>query len=85
MFGQLGAFVNGNMFMGLFGPTLGFKLAPERVDAVLASGDAQPFGPIERPMRGWAGVALDAAIVDDWAAEALAHVAAMPPKAPKTR
>lgn len=27
MFGNLGAFVNGNMFAGLFGPTLGLRLA----------------------------------------------------------
>lgn len=27
MFGNLGAFVNGNMFAGLFGPTIGVKLA----------------------------------------------------------
>ena len=28
MFGNLGAFVNGNMFMGLFGADIGLKLAP---------------------------------------------------------
>ena len=28
MFGNLGAFVNGNMFMGLFGADIGVKLAP---------------------------------------------------------
>ena len=27
MFGNLGAFVNGNMFAGLFGPTIGVKLS----------------------------------------------------------
>jgi hypothetical protein len=27
MSGNLGAFVNGNMFAGLFGPTIGVKLA----------------------------------------------------------
>ena len=27
MFGNLGAFVNGNMFMGLFGSQVGVKLA----------------------------------------------------------
>ena len=26
MFGNLGAFVNGNMFMGVFGPDVGLKL-----------------------------------------------------------
>ena len=28
MFGNLGAFVNGNMFMGLFGSDIGLKLSP---------------------------------------------------------
>ena len=27
MFGNLGAFVNGNMFIGLFGPTIGVMLS----------------------------------------------------------
>ena len=30
MFGNLGAFVNGNMFMGLFGADIGLKLATSR-------------------------------------------------------
>ena len=30
MFGNLGAFVNGNMFMGLFGADIGVKLAAGR-------------------------------------------------------
>ena len=29
MFGNLGAFVNGNMFMGLFGSDVGLKLADD--------------------------------------------------------
>jgi hypothetical protein len=31
MFGQLAAFVNGNMFFGLFGSDLGVKVSPEKL------------------------------------------------------
>jgi TfoX/Sxy family transcriptional regulator of competence genes len=85
MFGNLGAFVNGNMFMGLFGSQVGVKLpdaAREELSTVDGTG---PFGPAERPMNGyvalpesWAG-APD--LASPWVARALAHVAALPPKA----
>ena len=52
MFGNLGAFVNGNMFMGLFGSSLGVKLAPADAERLRAAGGG-PYGPAERPMNGW--------------------------------
>ena len=59
MFGNLGAFVNGNMFMGLFGSSVGVKLDDaDRAEASAVPG-AGPFGPEERPMGGY--VALPAA------------------------
>jgi len=86
MFGNLGAFVNGNMFMGLFGSDIGVKLAPDEAAALRSIDGAGPFGPAGRPMGGY--VTLPPALVgtpdgDRWAAEALAHVGAMPPKAPR--
>ncbi|WP_308471407.1 TfoX/Sxy family protein [Arthrobacter sp. Y81] len=45
MFGNLGAFVNGNMFAGLFGPTLGLKLADADRDELTTSRETLPFGP----------------------------------------
>jgi hypothetical protein len=86
MFGNLGAFVNGNMFMGLFGSDIGVKLAPDDAAALGAIDGAGPFGPAERPMGGY--VTLPPTLVansdgDRWTAAALAYVAAMPPKAPK--
>lgn len=86
MFGNLGAFVNGNMFMGLFGSQIGVKLAAEDADELRRIPGAGPFGPIERPMGGY--TTLPAAVVgqpdgDRWVARALDHVAALPPKAPK--
>ena len=86
MFGNLGAFVNGNMFMGLFGADIGVKLAPSDAETLLAVEGAGPFGPAERPMGGY--VTLPGALVgtaegERWTSAALGHVAALPPKAPK--
>ena len=86
MFGNLGAFVNGNMFMGLFGADIGLRLAPGEAEALLGIDGAGPFGPAERPMGGY--VTLPASLVGaeagaEWVDRALAHVGAMPPKRPK--
>lgn len=86
MFGNLGAFVNGNMFMGLFGADIGVKLAPDDAAALSSIEGAGPFGPAERPMGGY--VTLPPALIgtpngERWAAAALAHVASLPPKAAK--
>ncbi len=85
MFGNLGAFVHGNMFMGLFGSSLGVKLAPADAERLRAEGGG-PFGPDERPMAGW--VTLPPATIGTadgtrWIAAALDHVATLPPKAQK--
>ena len=53
MFGNLGAFVNGNMFAGLFGPSIGVKLAADDRAELAAVEGAGPFGPAERPMGGY--------------------------------
>ena len=78
MFGQLGAFVNGNMFAGLFGSDVGVKLAPDD-EAELAAAGGGPFGPAERPMGGYLSIppGADAA---HWAARAAAYVSTLPPK-----
>jgi hypothetical protein len=88
MFGNLGAFVNGNMFMGLFGADVGIRLAPDDAAALLAIEGAGPFGPAERPMGGY--VTLPVAMrgqaeVSIWVGRALEHAGAMPAKEPKQR
>jgi TfoX/Sxy family transcriptional regulator of competence genes len=87
MFGNLGAFVNGNMFMGLFGADIGVKLADDDRSRLLAERGAGPFGPAERPMAGY--VTLPATWspreAKSWTHKALAHAAALPPKAPKKK
>jgi TfoX/Sxy family transcriptional regulator of competence genes len=85
MFGNLGAFVNGNMFMGLFGADIGVKLPGNELADLLATPGASPFGPAERPMGGYATLPanLPATDADAWITKALVHVAALPPKVPK--
>ena len=85
MFGQLGAFVNGNMFMGLFGSDVGVKLGAPRPRKLLAQPGAGPFGPAERPMGGYVTLPADwsAEQAGPWIQRSLALVAALPPKKPK--
>src|SRR6478672_6298552 len=83
MFGNLGAFVNGNMFMGLFGADVGVRLAPDDATRLLDVEGAGTFGPAERPMGGY--VTLPSGMrgtpeAHVWVGRALEHVAGMPPK-----
>jgi hypothetical protein len=85
MFGNLGAFVNGNMFMGLFGADVGVKLPDGDLAELLAQPGAGPFGPAERPMGGYATLpaGLSAADCQQWTLKALTYVGALPPKVRK--
>jgi TfoX/Sxy family transcriptional regulator of competence genes len=83
MFGNLGAFVNGNMFMGLFGSDVGVKLPPDAGAQLLAAEGAGPFGPAERPMGGYVTLPARYLASDEgrhWVGRALEHVATMKPK-----
>jgi TfoX/Sxy family transcriptional regulator of competence genes len=88
MFGNLGAFVNGNMFMGLFGSDIGLRLAPQDKAEMEGIDGAGPFGPADRPMSGY--VSLPASMRDtpaasSWARRAFEYAAELPPKVPKAR
>jgi TfoX/Sxy family transcriptional regulator of competence genes len=87
MFGNLGAFVNGNMFMGLFGADVGVRLPADRLERLLAEAGAGPFGPATRPMAGYATLpaAWDAEQAATWVDEALHYVDALPAKVAKPR
>jgi TfoX/Sxy family transcriptional regulator of competence genes len=82
MFGNVAAFVNGNMFMGVFGEAVGVKLEESDQAALRALGGGV-FGPEERPMGGY--VALPGGMAEGqarpWVDKALAFVAKLPPKA----
>ena len=84
MFGNLGAFVNGNMFMGLFGSDIGVKLSTADQEPVREAGGGD-FGPAERPMGGYVSLppSAEPAQTTEWIAAALAYVASLPPKRPK--
>jgi TfoX/Sxy family transcriptional regulator of competence genes len=86
MFGNLGAFVNGNMFMGLFGSDIGLKLSPAD-EARLRESGGGPFGPAERPMGGYVSLpeTMSAAELQEWISSAHSYVAGLPPKKPATR
>jgi TfoX/Sxy family transcriptional regulator of competence genes len=84
MFGNLGAFVNGNMFMGLFGSDVGVKLDDTGQGALSKAGGGS-FGPAERPMGGY--VSLPGTFTETqakkWVATSLEYVSALPPKTKK--
>jgi TfoX/Sxy family transcriptional regulator of competence genes len=87
MFGNLGAFVNGNMFMGLFGSDVGVRLAePDRSKLETMPG-AGPFGPSERPMGGYVTLPADWTTrkAKPWIMKAHAAAAALPPKQTKKK
>jgi TfoX/Sxy family transcriptional regulator of competence genes len=85
MFGNLDAFVNGNMFMGLFAANIGVKLPEPDRSRLLAEPGAGPFGPAERPMGGYVTLPADwsARKARRWSDLALTDAAALPPKQPK--
>jgi TfoX/Sxy family transcriptional regulator of competence genes len=87
MFGNLGAFVNGNMFAGLFGSAIGVRLAGPDADELAAIEDSGPFGPAERPMGGYLSLppGLDRDLATQWVEKAWAHVSSLPPKVKKPR
>jgi TfoX/Sxy family transcriptional regulator of competence genes len=88
MFGNLGAFVNGNMFAGLFGSSIGVKLAEassrEGLAAIPGTG---PYGPPERAMGGYlalpAAWAETPALAAPWIERAMLEIGTLPPKKPR--
>jgi TfoX/Sxy family transcriptional regulator of competence genes len=84
MFGNLGAFVNGNMFMGLFGADVGLKLSDADQHALRQAG-GQPFGPPERPMGGYVALpqVISAATAKPWVTRSIDYIGTLPPKTKK--
>ena len=90
MFGNMAAFVHGNMFAGLFGSALGVKLpdAARREELLTVPGTG-PYGPPERPMGGFVALPADwheqTQLAETWIEEARTQVAKLPPKKPKSK
>lgn len=87
MFGNVAAFVNGNMFMGLYGSDVFVRL-PDEDRAALTGEGGTPLEPMPgRPMREY--VVLPPAWRDhperirDWVARSLEWAEELPPKEPK--
>lgn len=89
MFGNLAAFVNGNMFAGLFGDQLFVRLPGEGREQVLAGGGAD-FSPMPgRAMREYVtvpeGWLQDPGSAAAWVERALAFTREMPARTSKPR
>ncbi|HLF07076.1 MAG TPA: TfoX/Sxy family protein [Thermoplasmata archaeon] len=87
MFGNVAAFVNGNMFAGVMGDAVFVRLgAKDRAEA--ERGGAKPFEPMPgRPMkdyveipRGWVD---DPAALKKWVSRAHTHTGSLPARAKK--
>jgi hypothetical protein len=87
MFGSVGAFVNGNMFAGLFGEDIGVKLDEAGLAELRRMPGSGPFGPAERPMNGWLSLPPDLPDADlsAWTDRARDHIATLPPKVKKPK
>jgi TfoX/Sxy family transcriptional regulator of competence genes len=88
LFGQPAAFVNGNLFFGVFGDQMFVRLSEkDRAQAASSSGFV-PFEPMPgRPMREYlvlpARVRANPVESRRWVGRSLAHVASLPTKRPK--
>ena len=89
MFGNLAAFVNGNMFAGLFGEDLFVRL-PEAESAKVRKQGGRDFAPMAgRPMKGYVTVPgtwrAKPEAVKGWITTALEVTGRMPAKVPAAK
>ena len=89
MFGNLAAFVNGNMFAGLFGEDLFVRL-PDEESAKVRKQGGRDFAPMPgRAMKGYVTVPSSwrskAATTKAWIKTALELTGKMPPKVPAAK
>jgi TfoX/Sxy family transcriptional regulator of competence genes len=85
MFGNLAAFVNGNMFAGVFGTGVFARLSETERDELLALPGAAVFAPMpDRPMREYVMLPdawrHDADEARAWLSRSLRWAATLPPK-----
>lgn len=89
MFGNVAAFVNGNMFAGIFGGDLFVRLPEDGRDELIAEG-GEEFEPMPgRPMKEYVSVPPTWRDAPDrtrtWIERSLEWAGALPPKPPKRR
>ena len=90
MFGHPCAFVNGNMFMGVFGDSVFVRLGDDDRAILLAEDGAAQFDPMGgRPMRDYVTLPAEwrdePAVAEQWVARSFGYLAALSPKAAKPR
>ena len=88
MFGNLAAFVHGNMFAALLCSTIGVRVVDPSTRQELEGIDGTgPFGPEGRPMKEYIALPQDwlrrPELLSEWIRRAYEEVAPLPPKAPK--
>lgn len=89
MFGNVAAFVKGNMFSGLFGEALFVRLPEDQREDVLSAG-GEGFEPMPgRPMKEYVSLPgtwrKDSETAAGWIERSLAFAKGLPPKKPKKR
>ncbi len=88
MFGNLAAFVNGNMFAALLGSAIGVRVVEpstrQELDGIDGVG---PFGPEGRPMKEYIALPENwlrrPELLTEWIRRAYEEVRTLPPKPPK--
>lgn len=91
MFGGIAAFVNDNMFGGLFARSLFVMLSPEDQQTALALDGATPFDPMDNGRVMTSKVLLPESVMDDtvemkmWLQRAYEYVATLPKKTKKPK
>lgn len=88
MFGQMAGFVNGNMFLCLFGDRIAVKLPEAKAEELLELEGAAPFSPMEgRTMKGYFVLPIEwhskTEEARHWVEQSLAYVRTLPPKQKK--
>ena len=89
MFGNLGAFVNGNMFAGVCGSEVMIRLPEAEREKLKQEPWTGVFAPMDRPMKeyvtlgpGWRARTDEAS---SWMERAFEHTASLPPKEKKPK
>jgi TfoX/Sxy family transcriptional regulator of competence genes len=85
MFGNLAAFVNGNMFLALLGSQVAVRLSEDDRETLLKQKGAGPFEPMKgRPMKEYVVLPetwrRSRAKAEEWVERSLEWASALPPK-----
>ncbi len=85
LFGNLAAFVNGNLFLGLFGDGIFARVSPDDMKGLLKIDGTSLFSPRKgRPMRGYVAFSKawhkDQGKIKPWVSKSLGYTLTLPVK-----